>query len=471
MLTFGKDCRPMNAREIARNIWWVGAVDWDRRLFDSLIPLPDGTSYNSYLIQGTRKTALIDAVDPVMKYVLLERLKNLKVSAIDYVIANHAEQDHSGCIPDVLSAYPMAKAVTTNTGKRLIMDLLDVPEDRIIVVGDGESIDLGERSLQFIYFPWVHWPETMLTWQPEEKMLFPCDLFGSHLATADLFVSNPASVLLAAKRYYAEIMMPFRKTIEKNFAKIEKLNARMIASSHGPIYRQPELIMEAYRDWISGPPRNLVVVPYVSMHDSTRLMVQHFIEACAERGIEAEQLNLADADIGKFAMALVDAGSVVFGSPMVLGGPHPKVAYAALLTNALKPKAKCISVIGSFGWGGRLAETIQLLLSDLKVEFKPPVLAKGLPRAKDYAALETLADSLGEPLIQPKQQQPARENKPMKYMCSVCRYVYDPAVGDPEGGIAPGTPFEAIPDTWVCPICRVPKSMFKPLGESASSGD
>ncbi len=453
----------MKGRKIAGDIWWVGATDWDRRLFDSLIPLPDGTSYNSFFVQGTQKSALIDAVDPLMKNVLFGRLKNLKISSVDYVIANHIEQDHSGSIPDLLSAYPMAKAVTSKTGKGLMMDMLDVPEDRVLVVQDGETIDLGDRTLQFIYFPWVHWPETMLTWMPQERILFACDLFGSHLATADLFVADTAAVLLAAKRYYAEIMMPFRTTIAKNFSKVENLSAKMIASSHGPIYRQPEIIIDAYRDWISGPPKNLVVVPYISMHDSTRLMVEHLVEACAERGIHAEQLNLAEADIGKFAMSLVDASAIVFGSPMVLGGPHPKVAYAALLANALRPKAKYVSVIGSFGWGGRLAETLEGLLSSLRVEFFPPVLVRGLPRPRDYAALDALADSLGEPSMESNQRQPAREDAPKKYMCSVCRYVYDPAAGDPKAGIAPGTPFEDLPDDWTCPVCRVPKNMFKPV--------
>ena len=209
----------MKARKIAEDIWWVGATDWDRRLFDSLIPLPDGTSYNSYFIQGTAKSALIDAVDPMMKNVLFDRLKNLKISSIDYIIANHIEQDHSGSIPDLLSAFPKAMAITSKMGKGLMMDMLAVPEDRILVVEDGETVNLGGRTLQFIYFPWVHWPETMLTWLPQEKILFPCDLFGSHLATADLFVSDPAAVLLAAKRYYAEIMMPFSTTIMKNFQK------------------------------------------------------------------------------------------------------------------------------------------------------------------------------------------------------------------------------------------------------------
>jgi flavorubredoxin/rubredoxin len=454
----------MKARKIVDGVYWVGAMDWDRRLFDSLIPLPDGTSYNAYFIQGSRKSALIDTVDPTMKGVLFERLKNLNVSSIDYVITNHAEQDHSGSLPDILAAYPMAKAIMSDKCKSLTMDMLDIPEERIVVVKDGETIDLGAKTLQFIYFPWVHWPETMLTWLPENKILFPCDLFGSHLATADIFFSDETILLSSAKRYYAEIMMPFRPAIEKNLGKVTTLNAEIIASSHGPIYKRPNLIIDAYKDWVAGPARNLIAVPYISMHDSTRLMVERFIEACAERGLFAEQFNLAEADIGRLAMSLVDASGIVFGSPIVLAGPHPKVAYAALLANALRPKANFVSVIGSFGWGGRLAETIQGLLSNLKVDFLPPVIIKGLPRAKDYAAIDALADTIRSRNTQPAKPSEvtmAESATSQKYMCTVCRYVYDPAKGDPDGGIPPGTPFDKIPDNWVCPICRASKKMFK----------
>jgi flavorubredoxin/rubredoxin len=452
----------MQARKIGEGIWWTGAVDWDRRLFDNLIPLPDGTSYNSYLIQGSQKSALIDAVDPAMKDVLFRRLKSLNVNSIDYVIANHAEQDHSGCIPDVLASYPMAKVVTSDKGKPMIMDLLSIAEDRIMVVKDGESIELGGKTLQFIYFPWVHWPETMLTWVPEQKILFPCDLFGSHLATSDIFASDESAMLPAAKRYYAEILMPFRALIEKNLSKVINLAPQIIASSHGPVYRRPQFILEAYRDWVSGPPKNLVVVPYISMHGSTRLMVDHFVEACANRGVIVEQIDLAEADIGKLAMLLVDAAGVVFGSPMVLTGPHPKVAYAALLANALKPKAKFFSVIGSFGWGGRLTETLQGLLPNLKAELLPPVLAKGLPKEKDYADIDALVENISSRTSLLEQQAKAASESSGKYGCVICSYVYDPAIGDPDGGIPPGTPFERIPDDWICPICRVPKKMFKP---------
>ncbi len=384
----------MEARKISEGVWWVGAVDWDRKLFDSLIPLPDGTSYNAYFVQGTQKAALIDAVDPAMKRVLFERLKRLNVAKIDYVIANHIEQDHSGSIPEILAAFPMAIAVTTAIGKTLMMDMLEVAEDRIMVVKDGDELDLGGKTLQFIPFPWVHWPETMITWLPQENILFSCDLFGSHFASGELYVSDERAVLLAAKRYYAEIMMPFRTTIEKNFSKVLKLEAQIIAPSHGPMHKRPNLILDAYQEWISSPPKNIVVVPYISMHNSTRLMVEHFIEACAERGIEAQQFDLADADIGKLAMSLVDAAVVVLGSPMVLAGPHPKVAYAAILANALRPKVKYLSVIGSYGWGGKLTETLQALVPNLRAEFLAPVMAKGLPKEKDFKALDELAETI-----------------------------------------------------------------------------
>jgi flavorubredoxin/rubredoxin len=453
----------MQARKIGDGVWWVGAIDWDRRVFDSLIPLPDGTSYNAYFVQGAKKNALIDAVDPAMKKVLFERLRSLNVTAIDYVIANHAEQDHSGSIPDILAAYPMAKVLSSDKCKALLIDLLGVAEDRILIVKDGEKLDLGEKTLQFHYFPWVHWPETMLTWLSEQKILFTCDLFGSHLAASELFVSDEAALLQSAKRYYAEIMMPFRTSIEMNFGKVTSLGAQIIAPSHGPIHKRPALILDAYRDWISGPPKNTIVVPYITMHDSTRLMVEHFMEACAERNLRAEQFDLADSDTGKLAMLLVDAAGIVFGSPMVLSGPHPKVAYAALLANALRPKATFASVIGSFGWGGRLVETLQALMPNLKIDLLPPVLAKGLPKAKDYAAIDALAESIRGRITQPKEQAKMQNESSGKYVCPVCRYIYDPAKGDPGGGIPPGTPFDKIPDNWVCPICRVSKNMFKTI--------
>ena len=380
--------------EIKPGLYSVGAIDWDRRLFDELIPLPDGTSYNAYLIKGSEKTALLDTVDPTKTTVLIDNLLKAGVEKIDYVVSHHAEQDHSGSIPDVLLLYPDAKVVTNAKCKAMLIDLLHVEEERFETIEDWQTLSLGDKTLQFVNIPWVHWPETFATYLQEDRILFPCDFFGSHLATSSLFVDDEPRVYESAKRYYAEIMMPFRAAIRNNLEKIKKLQIDMIAPSHGPVYQKPTFIIDAYREWVSDAVKNEVVVAYVSMHDSTRKMVEHFVDALVERGIAVRQFNLAATDIGKLAMALVDTATIVIGSPTVLTGPHPAAAYAAILANALRPKAKFASIIGSFGWGGKMVEQIAALIPNLKVEVLAPVVAKGYPRDVDFEALDNLADAI-----------------------------------------------------------------------------
>lgn len=384
----------MKARQIRPSICWVGAIDWDRRLFDGLVPLPDGTSYNAYLVQGSQKVALIDTVDPTMTSVLMAYLEN--VPTIDYVVANHAEQDHSGSIPHVLAKYPDAKVVTTPKCRDLLMALLLVPEDRCISVNDGETLSLGDKTLEFIYAPWVHWPETMLTYVREDRVLFPCDLFGSHLATTDMYVSDEGQVHEAAKRYYAEIMMPFHTIIEKHLEKLSGYQIDVIAPSHGPMYDKPSFIMEAYRSWVFGPLKNVVVLPYISMHGSTEKMVEYFVGALADRGVTVKQFNLAATDIGKLAMSLVDAATMVIGTPTVLVGPHPNVAHAAFLANALRPRLQFISIIGSYGWGSKAVEQLTGMIPNLKAEVLAPVISKGFPVEEDLKALDNLADTIAQ---------------------------------------------------------------------------
>ena len=386
----------MKPRKIKDGIYWVGAVDWDRRMFDDLIPLPDGTSYNAYLIQGSEKTALIDTVDPEMSHVLLSRLEQLGVEHIDYVIANHAEQDHSGTLPQVLEKYPEAQVVCTPKCKGMLVDMALVPEDRVFTVDDGATLSLGDRTLEFIHAPWVHWPETMLTYLQEDKILFSCDFLGSHLATTDLYVTDEGRVYEAAKRYYAEIMMPFRKIIEKHLNKLQGYEISLIAPSHGPLYGRPEFILEAYRDWVSGVPKNIVVLPYISMHGTTRVMVDYLLDALVEKGVTVEKFNLITTDTGKLAMSLVDAATIVIGSPTVLAGAHPNVVYAAYLANALRPKTKFVSIIGSYGWGGRMVKQLAGMISNLKVEILDPVVIKGSPKDVDFAALDKLATTIAE---------------------------------------------------------------------------
>jgi len=384
----------MVAREIKPAIYAVGAIDWHRRLFDELIPLPDGTSYNSYLIRGSEKVTLIDTVDPTKEYEVIDNLRKLGIDKIDYVVANHAEQDHSGSLPKILEIYSKAKVLTNPKCKDMLMDLLLIPEDKFVTINDRETVSLGNKTLEFILAPWVHWPETMFTYLKEDKILFSCDFLGSHLATSDLFVVDEAMVYEAAKRYYAEIMMPFRTSIKKHLEVIKALEIEMIAPSHGPVYPKPEFIVKAYREWVSDEVKNEVIIPYISMHGSTEKLVNHFIATLIERGITVKPFNLTKTDIGELAMALVDAATIVIASPTVLVGPHPHVVYATYLVNALRPKLRFASIIGSYGWGSRMLEQIKGMLTNLKVEIIEPVIVKGYPKEEDFKSLDRLADEI-----------------------------------------------------------------------------
>ena len=384
----------MRSKEIKQGVYWVGAIDWDRRVFDALIPLPDGTSYNSYLIKGSEKTVLIETVDPTMQDKLLDSLNELGIKKLDYIIANHAEQDHTGTIPTLLAIYPEAKVICTPRCKGLLIDLLMIPEEKFTTVADKEIISLGDRTLEFIYTPWVHWPETMSTYLREDKILFSCDFFGSHIASSNLYVTDEWQVHEAAKRYYAEIMMPYRTQIEKNLHKVEEYHIDTIATSHGPVYDKPEFITKAYHSWVFDAPKNIVVIPFTSMHGSTRRMVEYLVDALTQRGVTVQQFDMASTDLGKLAMALVEAATVVIGTPTVLAGPHPNVVTAVFLANALRPKLRFASIIGSYGWGGKTVEILSGMIPALKIEVLDPVLIKGLPKEADFKALDNLAATI-----------------------------------------------------------------------------
>jgi len=372
----------------------MGAQDFDRRLFDELISLPDGTSYNAYLVTGSEKTVLIDTVDPTKSNVLLSQMNG--VERLDYLIVQHVEQDHSGSVPAVLDRYPNATLITTPKAKPMLVDHLHINPERIVTVEQGETLSLGDRTFEFIHAPWVHWPETMFTYLREEKILFTCDFLGSHLATTELYEREKERVYEAAKRYYAEIMMPFRAMIKGHLEKLARYEIEIIAPSHGPLYDDPAFILDAYRHFVLDPPENLVVLPYVSMHGSTRVMVDHLVSALADRGVRTEPFNMTVTDIGKLAITLVDAATVVFGAPTMLVGPHPSVVYAAYLTNALRPKLRHAAVIGSYGWAGKTMEQVMGLMSSLKVEWLHPLMVKGLPDKTALEALDRLAEAIAK---------------------------------------------------------------------------
>jgi len=381
----------MKPREIRPGVYSVGAVDWDRRVFDMLIPLPQGTSYNSYLVHGTERTVLIDTVDPSMTEVLSGHLAG--VEHLDYVVVQHVEQDHSGSLPAVLERFPKARVLCSARAVDLIATHLHVSGETVQVVDDGEELVLGGKTLRFIYTPWAHWPETMSTFIPEDRVLLTCDMFGSHLATSDLF-GDESEVYLAAKRYFAEIMMPFRSMLRKNLERVEPLGAEVIGPSHGPLYGRPQFIFDAYREWIDGPPHNLALIPYVTMHGSTKVMVDRLEGALVERGIKVERLDLQGLDLGRFALFLVDAATIVAAAPTVIQQPHPLMVSALFLAAELRPKARFFSAMVTYGWATKAVERMVDVTADLKTELIEPVLVKGLPTEEDFKKIDALADAI-----------------------------------------------------------------------------
>lgn len=390
-----------NITQISKDIYWVGVRDWNRRLFDSLIPLPKGTTYNSYLIAGEKK-ALIDTVNPGFEIEFQEKISRvLAPSEIDFVVMNHAEPDHAGAIPYLMSINSKAKLITSSKGAKLAQIFYKVPQERIISIRDQENLDLGGKTLRFIEAPMLHWPETIFTYLVENKILFPCDFFGSHIASG-MYDDEVEDLLIHAQRYFGEIMMPFRTMAQKALEKIKNLEIEMIAPSHGVVYKNPEHILSAYKKWANGETKQKATIVYVTMWGSTEKMIQPFAETLASEGIEIKLHNLAIADIGDVAMDLVDSRAIVLGTPAVLGGAHPLAVYAAYLVKALRPPLKFGAMLSSYGWSGGAVKNIQEILGADKIEIAGAIEVNGSPSGEDIARIIELSKKLASKIKETK---------------------------------------------------------------------
>ena len=390
---------PMGTRMIAPNVYWVGVKHYNRRLFDGLIPLPLGTSYNAYLVIGSERTALIDTVNPGFDEVLLSKIRqHADPAKIDYVIMNHAEPDHANGIKAVLAVATNATLVTSAKGKEAAMMYFGVPAERIMVVDEKSKLELGGKTLRFVDAPWLHWPETIFTYLVEDGILFPCDFFGSHIASGEFYADEfgDQNALDMAKLYFAEIMMPFRKPGATAVEKVRKLGVKMIAPSHGVIWRDPKVILDPYTDWTSGKMAKKVMIVYVSMWGSTEKMAHTLWEALVEKGVDVRIFDITNTDIGHIAKELVDTPVIVVGAPTVLGGAHPVAAYAASLVKTLRAPTNYVAVLSSYGWSGGAVKALADIVSGTKIEILGAVDVKGPPKQEDLAKVLELADRIAE---------------------------------------------------------------------------
>jgi flavorubredoxin len=237
----------------------------------------------------------------------------------------------------------------------------------------------------------------MFTFAVEDKVLFPCDFFGAHMASDRLFDDEVGDIVLPeAKRYYAEIMMPFVRMAAVGLDKAIAVDAKVIAPSHGPVYRNPRLIMDAYQQWVRGRLAEKAVVIYVSMYGNTQRLAQTIIGAISAEGVEAVPYDLTVADISHIARDLVDASAVIIGSPTVLGGPHPQAAYALVLVRALRPRVKLAAYFGSYGWGGGAASQVKSQLESLHFEIIDSLEINGPPGDEELKRAVTLGQKVAQ---------------------------------------------------------------------------
>ena len=382
----------MSKLAIKEDIFWVGVLDPDRKVFDGLLPLPQGTTYNSYLVIGSEKTALIDTAEPEFLDILMANLAG--VEKIDYIVSHHAEQDHSGSIPQLLERFPGSTLLCLRKNKEMLQDLMTIPEERIQVVEDGGEVSLGNKTIRFMHCPWVHWPETAITYIPEDKILFPCDFLGSHHSFTDLFAGDNPSVYKGAREYYVQIMMLYSKITAKYLDRIKSLDIEYICPSHGPVYDKPQIILDLYEKWMRGAPENMALIGYVSAHGSTKIMAEHLKGALEKRGVTVELHDLVTVPLNELAGLLTDAATIVLGSSVIMAALHPVAVNTAFLLDRLKPKAKFAAVIGSYGWSPNPLKKAAELLPSWQVELVGSAITKGHPGSEAMSELDALADTI-----------------------------------------------------------------------------
>ncbi len=383
----------------------VGVRHPERRLFDSLVYMPEGTSYNSYIIKGDKYNALVDCSDPDKESEFMSNISNADIKSIEYIILLHAEQDHSGTIHKVKEQFPNARIVSTEKVKQLMQIHYVLNDEDFTVMKQGEILDLGGVSLNFYPIPFAHWPDNTMIHMMPDNILFSSDLFGAHNTTF-LFANEITKPLYkSARSYYSEIMMPFRKNIAKHVKMVKEINPSIIATAHGPVWYKPQEIIDLYDKWTSDDVRPFVTIPFVSMHNSTKIAVEFFAERLKSNGIEVQTRNLAEEpenlmiQTGELIYDLVDAAGVVFAFPTVLGGPHPAILYAALTANAMSPKTPVTGMICSYAWASKATDTVNALTGSFRNERMDPLMIKGLPGADDFKKLEEYADELANLIL------------------------------------------------------------------------
>ncbi|WP_316859732.1 FprA family A-type flavoprotein [uncultured Cohaesibacter sp.] len=394
-MSLGKDA----TLEIAPDVHWIGALDPDLRVFDLILKTANGTTYNAYAIKSPDGVAIIDTVKEECAEQYFARLESVtRYEDIRFVILNHLEPDHAGAVPELMRRAPQAKIFVSHRGLRLLQATLkdELGQYEYCLSEDGECIKLGERTIRFVHTPYLHWPETKCTYLEEEKLLFSCDVFGSHYCDDRLFNDLVGDFRFSFEYYFKHIMRPYKRYVLEAMDKIEALSPRLIAPSHGPILRdQPMQYVRSYRTLSTssipieqGKESKSLLIFYMSAYGATADMAKSVYEGASDvEGVLVSLYDLQGGEVEPFVDLIEDADGLMFGSPTINGDAVKPVWDMLASLVAIETKGKLGAAFGSYGWTGEAVGMIEDRLRGLKMR----VPEKGL-RMKFHPTEQELGD-------------------------------------------------------------------------------
>ncbi|MBN2333073.1 MAG: FprA family A-type flavoprotein [Deltaproteobacteria bacterium] len=399
---------PDCATRIIDGVYWVGVNDHDTPLFEGLWALPHGMSYNAYLVRGREKTALIELVKSDYADQFIRRIEEVvPLDSIDYIIHNHMEPDHSGSIPVIYERCPKAEVFCTAKAKSFLDQFYGVGE-RVTAVNDGDRIDLGGKTLKFLSYPWLHWPDSMFTYLEEDKVLFPCDAFGGFGAVDEGLFDDQWDLEAywpESRRYLGTIVASYLPHVVKAIDKWVKggMGISVLCPSHGPVYRQnPMAIISRYQEWASNQRGQKVVMVVGSMWGNTHRMGQVVKQRLLEKGLEVAYFDAATAEPGAVLGEMLNAGGIVFGAPTYDANIYPRLEYYLMLFKSKKKTGYPVGVFTQNSWNVNILPKVEAYLQDMKAEIvQPEVVGHGAPDAEVVQALQMMADALAIRITNP----------------------------------------------------------------------
>ncbi len=361
--------------EVKQDIYWVGALDFDIRVFDIIMYTKYGTTYNSFIVKGSEKTALFEVAKETFFDEFIERVHSVQNPAeIDYIVLDHTEPDHTGSLGKLLELCPKAKVVGSGTAIKFIKEVVNF-EFESIVVKDGDTLDLGGLTLNFMMVPFLHWPDSMYTYIPERKTIFTCDSFGCHYAHEEVFndkIQMEGDFNEAYKYYFDCIMGPFKSNVLSAIEKIKDLDIETICNGHGPVIRQdPQKYIQMYKEWstVVPPERTSVVMVYATSYGYTKKMAYEIANGIKSAGdIDVHIYDLVVDGKDEAISKINDAKGILIGSPTIVGDTLPPIWAVLSEINPIIHKGKFAGAFGSYGWSGEAVGNIEQRLNQLKMK-------------------------------------------------------------------------------------------------------